>query len=56
MALTKAIREVCKFLPLSVEMSTAVASDGAVRTEVAGHADEYVGDFDGEFIDGEVLS
>jgi len=42
MALTKAVREVCRFLPLSVELATAIASDGTVRTEVAGHADEYV--------------
>lgn len=42
MALTKAVREVCRFLPLSVELATAIASDGTVRTEVAGHADEYI--------------
>lgn len=42
MALTKAVREVCRFLPLSVELATAIASDGVVRTEVAGHADEFV--------------
>jgi len=46
MALGKAVREVCRLLPLSVEMATALASDGAVRTEVAGHADEYVADYE----------
>jgi recombination protein RecT len=55
MALTKAIRECCKFLPLSVEMATAVASDGVVRDQVAGQADEFVADHD-DTIDGEVLS
>ena len=46
MALGKAVREVCRFLPLSVEMATAMASDGVVRTEIAGHADEHVADFE----------
>jgi recombination protein RecT len=55
MAITKAIREVCKFLPLSVEMATAIASDGAVRTDIAGHADEYTAEWDDEAIDGEVV-
>jgi recombination protein RecT len=55
MATSKAVREVCKYLPLSVEMATALASDGAVRTEIAGQADEFVADYD-DTIDGEVLS
>ena len=46
MALTKAIRECCKFLPLSVEMATAVASDGVVRTEITGQADEFIADYE----------
>lgn len=46
MALTKAVREVCRFLPLSVELATALASDGAVRTEIAAHADEFVADYE----------
>lgn len=50
MALGKAVREVCRFLPLSVEMATAMASDGAVRTEIGGQADEYVAEFDGEVV------
>lgn len=45
MALTKAVREVCRFLPLSVEMASALASDGVVRTDIAGHADEFVVDY-----------
>ena len=55
MALTKAIREVCKFLPLSVEMATAIASDGAVRSDIAGHADEHVAEWDDDAIEGEVV-
>jgi recombination protein RecT len=54
MALPKAVREVCKFLPLSVEMATAITSDGVVRTDIAGHADEYTTDYD-EAIEGEVV-
>ena len=53
MAVTKAIREVCKFLPLSVEMATALASDGAVRTEIDAQADEFAG---GDVIEAEVTS
>lgn len=55
MALTKAIREVCKFLPLSVEMATAMASDGTVRNDIGGHAEEYAADYDDEAIEGEVV-
>ncbi len=46
MALGKAVREVCRFLPLSVEMATAMASDGVVRTEIAGQADEHIAEWD----------
>lgn len=52
MALTKAVRECCRFLPLSVEMAAALQSDGAVRTEINAQADEIVADYE----DGEVLS
>jgi recombination protein RecT len=55
MALTKAVREVCKFLPLSVEMATAIASDGAVRTDIAGHADEHLVDWDDDVAEAEVV-
>jgi len=56
MALTKAVRAVCKFLPLSVDMSTAIASDGVVRTELEGQPDEFVATYDDEdIIEGEVL-
>lgn len=48
MALTKAVREVCRFLPMSVELATALASDGAVRSEISGHADEFVAEYDEE--------
>ena len=41
MALTKAVRDVCRFMPMSVDLATAIASDGVVRTEVAGHAEEF---------------
>lgn len=53
MALGKAVREVCRFLPLSVEMATALASDGAVRTEIDAQADEFAG---GDVIEAEVMS
>jgi recombination protein RecT len=57
MALTKAVREVCRFLPLSVEMSTALVSDGVVRTEISGAAEEYAAPFEDEdqVVDGEVV-
>lgn len=44
MALGKAAREVCRFLPLTVEMATAVASDGTVRVELEGSPDDYPAD------------
>lgn len=46
MALTKAVRECCRFLPLSVEMASALASDGAVRTDIAAQHDEIVADYE----------
>lgn len=45
MALGKAVREVCRFLPLSVEMTAALASDGVVRDRIDGHADEFATDY-----------
>lgn len=41
MALSKAARECCRLLPLSVEMATAVATDGVVRTEIEGEPYDY---------------
>lgn len=41
MALGKAVREVLRTVPLSVDMSTALASDGIVRTDLAGHAEDH---------------
>lgn len=55
MALTKAVRAVCKFLPMSVDMSTAVASDGVVRTEYDAQPDEFQTVYDDDIIDGEVV-
>ena len=57
MALGKAVRELCRFLPLSVEMATAIASDGVVRETLDGHADEYPAPFEDEdqVVDGEVV-
>lgn len=52
MALSKAVREVCRLLPLTVEMSTALASDGAVRTDIDAQPDEIVND---DYIDVEVV-
>lgn len=54
MALSKAVREVCRLLPLSVDMATAVASDGVVRNEIAAQPDEYVADYD-DVIEAEVM-
>jgi len=57
MALGKAVRELCRFLPMSVEMATAMASDGVVRTEIAGQADEFAVSYDDDaVVDGEVIS
>lgn len=56
MALSKAVREVCRLLPLSVEMGAAIASDGVVRNDIDGHADEYTADYsDDEVVDGEIV-
>lgn len=55
MALTKAVRAVCKFLPLSVDMGTALASDGVVRTDLEAQADEFVSPYDEDFIEAEVV-
>lgn len=55
MALTKAVRAVCKFLPMSVDMSTAVVSDGVVRTEYDAQADEFQTPYDDDIVDGEVV-
>ena len=57
MALGKAVRELCRFLPLSVEMATAIASDGVTREVLDGHADEYPAPFEDEdqVVDGEVV-
>jgi len=54
MALSKAVREVCRLLPLSVEMATAVASDGVVRQEIDAQPDEYVADYD-DAIEAEIV-
>jgi recombination protein RecT len=55
MAMTKAVRELCRFLPLSVEMATALASDGIVRNELDGDAETYATATDDDVIDGEVI-
>lgn len=56
MALSKAVREVCRLLPLSVEMGTAIASDGVVRNDVDGQAEDYAATYqDDDVIDGEVV-
>ncbi len=52
MALGKAVREVCRLLPLTVEMASALASDGAVRTEIDAQPDEIIAD---DYIDVEVV-
>lgn len=52
MALSKAVREVCRLLPLTVEMASALASDGAVRTEIDAQPDEIIAD---DYIDVEVV-
>lgn len=52
MALSKAVREVCRLLPLTVEMATAIASDGAVRTEIDAQPDEIIAD---DYIEAEVV-
>lgn len=52
MALSKAVREVCRLLPLTVEMSTALVSDGAVRTEIDVQPDEIIAD---DYIEAEVV-
>jgi recombination protein RecT len=54
MALSKAVREVCRFLPLTVEMATALASDGVVRDQIDGQADEFVATYD-DAVDAEVV-
>lgn len=46
MALTKAVRAVCKFLPMSVDMGAALASDGVVRTEIDAQPDEFQSPYD----------
>ena len=55
MALTKAVRAVCKFLPMSVDMGAAIASDGVVRTEIDAQPDEFQSPYDDDIIDGEVV-
>lgn len=45
MALGKAARELARFLPMTVEMANAIASDGLVRRELTGEADEHVADY-----------
>lgn len=52
MALSKAVREVCRLLPLTVEMASALASDGAVRTEIEAQPDEIIAD---DYIEAEVV-
>jgi recombination protein RecT len=56
MALTKAVRAVCRFLPMTVEMSAALASDGVVRTDLQGTPEEHVNPYaDDDVVDGEVI-
>jgi recombination protein RecT len=56
MAMTKAVRELCRFLPLSVEMAVALASDGIVRNDLSGDAETYAtgGETD-DVVDGEIV-
>jgi len=42
MALGKAVREAMRTVPMSVELFVALASEGLVRTEVAGDAEDFV--------------
>jgi recombination protein RecT len=56
MALTKAVRAVCKFLPLSVEMAAALASDNVVRNDLSGDAEAFAtGSMDDDVVDGEIV-
>ena len=56
MALGKAAREACRFLPLSVEMGAAIASDGTVRVELEGRPDDYPSDADVLEVDSEEVA
>lgn len=46
MALGKAAREALRFVPMSPEAQTALATDGLVRTDLDGQADDYVVPFE----------
>lgn len=56
MALGKAARECARMLPLSVEMASAMASDGTVRLELEGSPDEYPADDDALEVESEEVT